>query len=90
MTAQTTNQRLPRKCVMTVYLQRLRSNFPEYPSQPLKKRDSLALHMTSATANTLSITFNSLRVSFIKKRLHLTKREGSGWRRGRRGRVVCF
>ena len=47
--------------------------------------------MTSSTANTLRIKFNALRVSFFKKRLHLSaKREGSGWRRQRRGRVVCF
>ena len=47
--------------------------------------------MTSSKANTLRIRLNSLRVSFFKKRLHLsTKREGSGWRRQRRGRVVCL
>ena len=45
--------------------------------------------MTSSMVNTLRIRFNSRTVSFFKKRLHLSaKREGSGWRRERRGRVV--
>ena len=45
--------------------------------------------MTSSMANTLRTRFNSLRVSFFKKRLHLSvKREGSGWRQQRTGRSV--
>ena len=47
--------------------------------------------MTSSTANTLRIGFNSERVSFFKKRLHLSaKREGSGLGWERSGRVDCF
>ena len=47
--------------------------------------------MTSWTANTWRTRFNSLRVSFCKKLLHLSaKREGSGWRQQRRWHVVCF
>ena len=80
---------------MTVYPAE-RSSFLEYPSQPFKKETpscyiNRALDMTSSTADTLRIKFNSMRGSFFKKRLHLSaKREGSGWRRQRRGRVVCF
>ena len=47
--------------------------------------------MTSSTANTWRTRFNSLRVSFCKKLLHLSaKREESGWRQQRRWHVVCF
>ena len=47
--------------------------------------------MTSSMVNTLRIRFNSRTVSFFKKAFApVCKKEGSGWRRERRGRVVCL
>ena len=70
--------------------------FLRNPSQPFtEERDSCyinwALNIISSTSNILRIKFNALRIGFFKTRLHLcAKSAGSGWRRERRGRVICF
>ena len=77
------------KCVMTVFLPWRKIKLSELFKLAFEEKVPWALHMTSSTACTLRIRSNSLRVSF-RRRLHLTKREGSQVEAWGKKHVVCF